>query len=210
MENNYPEASRWLKNIVTEYKWADETTGCCRVSYKKLTEDDTAVCVCNNCMAMLDESASNHAMDNIWMLIDATPNFPLPDYKGKKMGLQDCGRAFDRTDVQDAVRSLMKKMNIQIVELPDAREKSIFCGPSFLKSAPKIDASLAPKRYGEGARERGFFKDYSPEEFERLMKEHCERIPVDEVVCYCAACDAGLEMGEKTVVHLLDLVADTA
>lgn len=203
----YPEASEWLAQQVIERGYADEVTGCCRVNHQSLAPEDTAVCICNNCMAMIDEDAANETMDNIWVLIDNDPEFPLPQYEGRAMGIQDCGRAYDRIEVQDAVRSLMRKMGIDVVELPDAREKSVFCGASFLKEAPAQDASFAPKRYMEGAAARGFYIAHDADEIERLLKEHAAAIEPDTVCCYCTACDSGLEEGGKDAVNILELVS---
>ena len=203
----YPGASAWLAQTVIERGYADDVTGCCRVNHQKLTPDDTAVCICNNCMAMIDEDAGNGALESIWVLVDKDPDFPLPDYSGRVMGVQDCGRAYDRADVQDAVRSLMRKMGIEVVELPDAREESRFCGPSFCKAVPDQDAGFAPRRYVQDAAERGIFTPMEPDEIQAAMEAHCAAIEPDEVCCYCFACDMGLEAGGKDAVNMLELVS---
>ena len=203
----YPEASKWLMEQVLERGYADEKTGCCRKSHQSLTPDDTAVCICVNCMAMIDEDADNGSMESVWQLIDADPDFPLPSYAGRVMGIQDCGRAYDRTEVQDAVRSIMRKMGIEIVELPDAREASRFCGASFLKAAPEQEATFAPKRYVEEAAMRGTYVPHEPDEIHALLAEHAAAIEPEEVCCYCTACDAGLEEGGKRAVNIIELVS---
>ena len=203
----YPLASAWLAQKVVERGLADEVGGCCRVNHQKLTRDDTAVCICNNCMAMIDEDAENGSLENIWVLIDKDPGFPLPDYPGRVMGVQDCGRAYDRADVQGAVRSLMRKMGIEAVELPDAREESRFCGLSFCKAVPAQDAGFAPKRYVSDAADRGIFTPMEPDEAQAAMEAHCAAIAADEVCCYCFACDMGLEAGGKDAVNMIELVS---
>ena len=165
------------------------------------------MCICNNCMAMIDEDANNGGMENIWVLIDNDPGFSLPDYSGRVMGVQDCGRAYDRADVQDAVRSLLRKMGIQVVELPDARQESRFCGQSFLKAVPEMDAGFAPKRYVEDAAVRGIFVAHEPDEMQRALEEHVAAIEPDEVACYCFACDMGLEAGGANAHNLIELVS---
>ena len=203
----YPQASTWLAEQVLERGYADEVVGCCRVDHQKLTRDDTAVCICNNCMAMIDEDASNGALENIWALIDSDPDFPLPDYSGLRMGIQDCGRAHDRADVQQAVRSLMQKMGIKVVELADAGEKTRFCGPSFLGEVPEQERRFAPKRYVENAPRQGIFIGLSPEEEMQAIKAHCAGIEPERVCCYCFSCDKGLEAGGKDAVNILELVS---
>lgn len=203
----YPAASEWMTQQIMDRGYADEVTGCCRDNHQELASDDVAVCICNNCMAMIDEDAANEQIDNIWVLIDSDPDFPLPDYGGKRMGLQDCGRAYDRAEVQDAIRSLLTKMNIEVEELEDARENCVHCGISTMKPVPKQDAGFAPKRYVEDAPKRGMFVDRPEEERVAAMKAHCATIESDEVVCYCTACDAGLEIGGKQAVNLIELVS---
>lgn len=207
VKRRYPEASAWLAAQVIARGYADEVTGCCRTEHQKLTPDDTAVCICNNCMAMIDEDANNGAMENIWRIIDADPDFPLPTYEGRVMGVQDCGRAYDRTEVQDAVRSLLAKMGIEVVELPDAREKSTFCGQSFLKAVPKQEAGFAPKRYVEDGAKRGIFVPHDPEAMQKALDEHAAAIEPDEVACYCFACDMGLEAGGVNAHNMIELVS---
>ena len=207
VKNRYPEASEWLADQIIDRGYADEIVGCCRTNHQALTPDDTAVCICNNCMAMIDEDADNGSLENIWVLIDQDADFPLPDYGGRRMGIQDCGRAYDRTEVQDAIRSLMRKMNIDVVELPDAREECRFCGSSFHMEAPEQDAGFAPHRYVEDAADRGIFVAIDPEDIHGKLVEHCASIEPDEVVCYCTACDAGLEDGGKDAKNLLELIS---
>lgn len=203
----YPEASAWLADQVMARGYADEATGCCRVNHQKLAGDDMAVCVCVNCMAMIDEDASCAGVENVWPLVDTDPDFPLPDYDGMTVSVQDCGRAYDRADVQDAVRSLLAKMNVRVVEAPDAREKTTFCGAAGLRAIPEQDGDFAPKRYGEDARARGMFVPHDEDEIPGLLKEHADTVPADDVVCYCTACDAGIEAGGKRAVNLIELVS---
>lgn len=98
-------------------------------------------------------------------------------------------------------------MGIEVVELPDAREESRFCGASFLKQAPEQDAEFAPKRYVEDAAERGIFVPHEPDEIHDLLVEHATAIEPGEVCCYCTACDAGLEEGGKCPVNIIELVS---
>ncbi|MGI6216397.1 MAG: hypothetical protein ACOYIK_02175 [Coriobacteriales bacterium] len=204
----YPEASKWLEEKVMEYGWADEVVGCCRINeHQHLGAGDTAVCICNNCTSMLTEDTDVDGIENIWVLMDSEPDFPLPDYSGRKMAIQDCARAYDRANVQDAVRSLIEKMGIEVVELPDAREKTIFCGPNGMREIPKQDGGFAPKRYLEELPARGAFVAHDEAEIEPAMVEHFKDCPVDDVVTYCIACDAGVKMGKKNSVPLLNLVA---
>ncbi len=65
------------------------------------------------------------------------------------MTIQDCWLAVEKRHVQDAIRSLMRKMNIQVVELPENHEKTTFCGMNLTAECNPSNAKLAPKRYVE-------------------------------------------------------------
>ncbi len=202
----YPEASRKLSEAVERFGFADKITGCCRVNHQSLNADDTAVTICCNCMAMIDEDGANEDMLSVWELIDQTPDFPLPDYGGMTVAIQDCGRAYDRREMQDAIRSILMKMNVNVIECDDSREKSTYCGSSFLMAAPKQEAAFAPKRYVEDAKKRSIYVETDPDEIPSILKAHAEKIPVEDVVVYCTACDAGLETSGKHPVNLIELV----
>ena len=202
----YPVASERLAKAVIDRGYADEVLGCCRVEHQKLKPEDTAVCICVNCMAMVDEDAANRETVNVWQLIDADPDFPLPDHSGLTVSVQDCGRSYDRGDLHDAIRSLLAKMNVRVVEAPDAREKTTYCGAAGMKAIPEMDAGFAPQRYTQDAPTRGMFVPCDEDEIPARLKSHADEIPADDVVCYCTACHAGLEQGGKRAVNLIELV----
>ncbi len=62
----------------------------------------------------------------LWQVIDQDSHCQFPDYQGEKMTVQDRWVAFEKRYVQDAVRSLLRKMNIEIVELEKNLEKLHF------------------------------------------------------------------------------------
>ena len=121
----FKDASRKAREYV-KGKYGITPVGCCRPNHKKLTADDTAIVVCNNCAAIIEEN-TDAAIDFLWQIIDRDPDFPFPDYHGEEMTIQDCWIAFEKRDVQNAVRSLLRKMNIRIVELEENYEKTKFC-----------------------------------------------------------------------------------
>ena len=106
---------------------------------------------------------------SLWELIDSDPAFSFADHHELKAYIQDCWRSRDRKDEQDAVRSLMKKMNIDIMELSGSREKTDFCGVSLYRAQPPRNPKLAPKHYVAGA--AGKFIPHSPEEQEEIMPD---------------------------------------
>lgn len=198
----FRQASKAARAYVKE-KLGVGPIGCCRPNHTKLTSDDTAVIVCNNCALIIEEN-TDAQIEFLWEVIDQDPDFPFPDYQGEKMIVQDCWIAFDKPQAHDAVRSLMRKMNIEIVELEENRENSKFCGPNLCAPCTESNAELAHKRYVEEFPH--MFTPMDADEQVAHFRSHCEQIETDKAVCYCKFCVDGINMGGKTGVHLLELL----
>lgn len=149
-----PEGSRIIRDYLTS-NYDIEVTGCCKVNYKNFSKEDKIIYLCNSCAAHTEESTPS-SMISLWELLDNDDNFDFPDYGGRKMAIQDCWRANDRKSQLLAIRSLLKKMNIEVEELDENFEKTRFCGISALKELPTINVKLAPKRFSEDA--KGLFR----------------------------------------------------
>lgn len=167
------------------------------------TPEDAIWSLCPNCMNIVEEwrGAQVHS---IWELIDQDRNFSFPDYHGMAATIQDCWRMRDRSRTHDAVRSLLKKMNISFVELPMNREKADFCGTSLYRPQVSRNEKLAPKHYKEGC--EGLFLEHTGEEQIALMKEYCGRYQTDTVICYCHYCLEGVLAGGIQGKHLAELL----
>lgn len=179
----------WLKP-----RWKDMP------QYTELTANDTIVYACHNCAAIFQETKPEISRVSLWEFILHDKNFHFPDYSREKITLQDCWRSFDNRAEQDAVRLLLRKMNIDVVELEENYEKTQFCGIStYMPSSPR-NLKLAPKRFVQNA--QGKFIPHTEEEQEKLMKEYCKKITTEKVVAYCHYCTKGLRLGGKKAVHL--------
>ena len=166
--------------------------------------EDTVYSLCHNCNNIIEEQHSGVQVHSLWELIDQDENFPLPDYTGMTAVLQDCWRSRDRQEEQAAVRSLLRKMNIQYVEAPESHEHTEFCGVSLYRPQPPRNPRLAPKHYVEGA--EGKFIPHTKEEQERLMRAYCVQLPERAVICYCHYCLEGLKLGGADTHHIAELL----
>ncbi len=189
-ENRMPE---WMRP-----RWKDLPT------HQEFVQEDTAICICPNCIAFLQEAEKPISCLSLWELILSDKEFPFPNYAHEKMTIQDCWRSRDNRFEQDAVRALLTNMNVDTLELPDNYEKTQFCGTTLYQRAPKRNQVLAPVRYGINA--QGKFLPHTEEEISGLMQEHCSGIVTDKVVAYCHACVKGLALGGKTAIHLAELL----
>lgn len=156
--------------------------------------------------AVIDEN-TDAQIQSLWQVIDQDPDFPFPDYHGEEMTIQDCWIAFEKRPIQDAVRSLMRKMNIDAVELEENYEKTKFCGVNLLSPCTESNAQLVHKRYVEQFPH--MFTPMEPDEQIAHFHEHCEQVETDKVVCYCKFCTDGINMGGKQGLHLIELLFPT-
>ncbi len=200
---DYKDASAQLWAYL-QSKMEIEKTGCCRVNHSKLTPEDTAIVVCNNCSHIIGESGNPKNIEFAWEIIDRDSEFQFPDYHGEKMTIQDCWLTNDKRHVQEAVRSLLSKMNIEIVELAENYEKTKFHGTSLTAPFKKNNIQLAPHRYLEVG--KGMDTPMTEEEQKEYFAKYCEQIPTDKVVCYCASCIAGINKGGKQALHIIELL----
>lgn len=172
--------------------------------FEKFPADSVMVSICHNCSAIFEERHPEIRRQSIWELILEDKNFSYPNYHGERITVQDCWRAKENRAEQDAVRELLRRMNFEIVELEENYERTKFCGYSLYQAQPARNPKLAPKRFLYGA--QGLFQEHSPAEKERLMREHCAKIPTEKVAAYCHYCIRGLKLGGKNALHLARLL----
>ena len=203
VKGNFKESSERLKAYL-EKKEQIDTLGCCKVACSKMKKEDTLIVICNNCAAIMEESSLSSKIEFVWELIDQDADFIFPDYHGEKMAIQDCWRAYEKRNVQEAIRSKMKKMNIEIVELEENYENTKFCGADLLEPCTDVEKVFAPQRYVvEGG---DMYKPLSSEEQALYLQEHCRKIEAQKVVCYCMSCLDGIKRGGKQAYHLIELL----
>ena len=119
---------------------------------------------------------------SMWEMIAAMDSFPFPDYGGARMSVHDACPTRDQPRVHNAVRTLLERMNIKVVEAEKTRENSRCCGSIY------CEKGLPMEEVYEKCRDRG------------------EDFPCENVVCYCVACAMYLHAGGKKPRYLVDLL----
>lgn len=177
--------------------------GCCREK-EQLALQESALVICHTCASILEESGRPGSLAYVWEYIDQDPSFNFPDYHGEEITIQDCFMAKERSSVQNAVRSLLQKMNFKVVELEHNRENTDFCG--LRTNEPlKANQELAPKHFCEP----GAITPLEAEARKAYLKEYVAQYTTARVVTYCGACRMALKQGGANVVHLLELLFPT-
>lgn len=202
--NFSPESSKMISEYLAQ-KHGMVIEGCCRPNHRKMTVNDTSVCVCNTCAQICREDSDAQVI-SLWEFLLRATDIKFPDMKHEKITLQDCWRCYDQRNTQNAVREILYKMNVEVIEMAENFEKTKFCGTTLYQPVPKENAEFAPKRFVEEAGKQNFFIAKTPDEQKQLMQEHCAQITTEKVVCYCVPCTQGICLGGKRGIHLLDMI----
>ena len=225
--SQFPELSRKIQAYVQE-RFGLTVVRCCIPSYKlrdfedkmpegelreawkKLPDSgcfqkgDEVYSLCHNCNNIIEEMNPEIHVKSLWELIDSDGKFAFPDYHGETVTVQDCWRSRDRKEEQEAVRSLLKKMNLQVLEAEKHHEQTDFCGASLYRPQPVRNPKLAPKHYVEGA--EGKFLPHTPEEQQAIMQEYCSHFTTKTAVCYCHYCLEGRRMSGVDGRHIAEML----
>lgn len=203
MSARFSEQVKKLTEYLKNKNAIDAVAGCCRKDRLNLTQDDEAVLICQNCFAIVSESSAAKNLSFAWEIILRDENFPFKNFHGKKFYVQDCWVTRDDRHAQNVVRALLKKMNIDVVEIPLNFEKSIYCGTRLLKPCLPDNFRLAPKRFAPE-----HFENKTLDEQKNFLNEYVEKnFPENfPIVCSCKMCLEGFELVGRDAVHLIELL----
>ena len=200
-----PETSEKVKRFMDSK--GVRVVGCCRPGHKALSGwNDIAITICETCSIIIGENRPAAKVISLYEFIDGLPDFPFPDYKGERITLQDCYRAKAKETEKTAVRSVLRKMNMEVVELPGTEEEINFDGSFLLGPMRPDNFTLAPLRFAEIKKD---MQSKSPEEIDAYLRDYCRRFTTERVACYCNSCLSGLVQGlpeGKQAVHVAELL----
>ena len=202
---NFTAASPESAEKIREYLQAKmPVAGCCRTDQLDFRKGSTAVYFCQACRETLIARADGRfVLQNLFEYLDADAEFPWPDYAGLTVTVQDCWRDRDHPEIFDAVRSVLQKMHVSVIEMTENRARSRFCGNLHLEPQNPHSVKLLGPYNGKPLYEL-------PEDVQRtLMQEQVEKLPCELAVTYCNRCKAGILMGGGKAVHLLELATGT-
>lgn len=117
----------------------------------------------------------------LWEVLDRLPSLPLPRYDGLTLSVQDPCSYRPKPQVHAAVRSLLGKMGINVIESQFSGTKSICCGDNFYGHIPVA-------------------------EINEFQKSRASQMPCQDVAVYCVSCLRSMAIGGKTPRYLVDLL----
>lgn len=155
-------------------------TICCR-HQPQLPAGSTIINVCAGCDRRFRSLYEGISTISLWEVLDDQADITFPDYRGLRLSVHDACPVREKPQVHQAVRSLLNKMNIEVVETEYHGTRSICCGDD-----------LYPKLPLETVHEK--------------MKERAASMPCAEVCVYCVSCIKSMHIGGKQARHLVDLL----
>jgi Fe-S oxidoreductase len=155
-------------------------TTCCKHD-PQLKETTEIINICPGCDKRFRNDYTNSSTISLWEVIAQSDFFDLPNYQGKQMTIIDACPTRDQDRVHDAIRTVLRKMNIVVVESKNTRSKSTCCGDSFYGVIPV-------------------------EKVKDQMVKRTSEMPLDDVVVYCVSCIKSVFIGGKKPKYLVDLL----
>ncbi len=153
---------------------------CCH--HEPCLENGTQIInVCAGCDRRFRSLYEGVSTVSLWEVLLKSETFPFPDYHGQPMAIHDACPTRTELRVHDAVRTLLKRMNIKVVEPERTRDKAVCCGDSFYGALPV-------------------------EEVKEQMRKRAQQMPCEDVVVYCVSCIKAMHIGGKKPRYLVDLL----
>lgn len=153
---------------------------CCQHN-PNLQENSKVINVCPGCDKRFSKDYEGVTTVSLWEVINENDFLSFPDYEGRKMSIIDACPTREVTIVQNSIRDLLIKMNINLVEPQNTRKESTCCGDVYYGSMPTLKVK-------------------------ELMIEKATEMPVNEIVVHCVSCVIAVFNGGKEPRYVADLL----
>lgn len=162
--------------LIEQYGEMNRLDTCCK-HVPEFSTSTEIINVCPGCDKRFGSMYSITSTISVWELLAKSDTFLFPDYKGQSMTIMDACPVREKPVIHEAIRTLLQKMNIRIVEPLSTRTKSTCCGNSFYPMLPAVKVN-------------------------ELMKKRADEMPLEHVVVYCVSCIQSVAIGGKQPRYL--------
>jgi Fe-S oxidoreductase len=176
-----PDLADKVHNVLEEeFGNIDLLTTCCKhePNYKSAVE---VVNICPGCDRRYSNDYKNISTVSLWEILADSDFFSFPDHQGRRMTILDACPTREKEKVHSAIRKILGKMNIELIEPKNTRTKSTCCGDSFYGLIPVDDVR-------------------------NQMTIRTSEMPLDDVIVYCVSCIKSVHIGGKKPQYLVDLL----
>jgi Fe-S oxidoreductase len=178
--NLFPISDQVLAIMNMEFTHVYLHTICCRHD-PKLPTGTRIINTCAGCDKRFGSLYKGLTTVSLWEVLANSNSFQFPDYHGLEMTIHDACPVRTNSRVHDAIRTLLQKMNIKIIEAPLNRSESQCCGDS---GYPSLASELIVSQ----------------------MKKRANTMPCPDVCVYCVSCIKSMHIGGKQPRYILDLL----
>jgi Fe-S oxidoreductase len=176
-----PELAEKMHTILNDNLGKIEMYNICCKHEPDFESETEVINICPGCDKRFRNDYVNTKTISVWEILAESDFFPFPDYKGKTMTIIDACPTRDQDRIHIAIRKLLEKMNILLVEPANTKTKSICCGDSFYEVIPT-------------------------KQVEAQMKKRASDMPAEDVVVYCISCTKAMFIGGKKPHYVIDLL----
>jgi hypothetical protein len=176
-----PHLAEKILVMLNEHTGSMEMIDTCCKHQPSCKKNTTIINICPGCDKRYRNDYQDITTISLWEVIAGGDFFQFPDYKGKHMSIIDACPTREHTQIHLAIRTLLKKMNITLVEPEKTGIHGTCCGDTFYGTIPTLKVK-------------------------ELMKKRTTEMPVDDVVVYCISCTKSVFIGGKTPHYLVDLL----
>lgn len=173
-------AKRLLELLQRELGDVGEHLTCCRHEHG-FVGSTQVINTCAGCDRRYRELYEGVTTKSLWEVLAHSKSFAFPDYGGREMAIHDACPTRSEERVHTAIRQLLERMNIKVVEPKNTRTKAVCCGDSFFGVLPV-------------------------EQVKHQMKKRALEMPCDDVVVYCVSCIKSMHIGGKKPRYIVDLL----
>ncbi len=158
-----PEVEKKILNFLNKNYGEVKLHKICCHHNPQLESGSLIINICAGCDRRFRSLYEGISTISLWKILDGSNTFLFPDYKGLKMSVHDACHVREKPQVHQAVRNLLRKMNIDVIETELNGTRSICCGDSLFPKLPL-------------------------EQIQLQMKKRADSMPCDEGCVYCVSC----------------------
>lgn len=176
-----PESGQKILDILNKYFGPVKLHTICCHHDPKLPAGSTIINNCAGCDRRFRSLYEGVNTISLWEVLDGIEELHFPDHTGLTVSVQDSCSYRPKPQVHRAVRNILRKMNMEIIEAEYIGTRSICCGDNFY---PRIPIEKVTEQ----------------------QKKRASQMPCDDVVVYCVSCIKSMTIGEKTAHYMPDLI----
>lgn len=176
-----PYAGEKILRLLNQYFGSVKLHSICCHHDPQLPEGATIINNCAGCDRRFRSLYDGAQTISLWEVLDQLPELPLPQYQGVTLSVHDSCSYRPKPQVHTAVRSLLYKMGVSIVESQFSGIKSICCGDNF-------------------------YNRIRLEYVHEFQKKRAAQMPCQDVAVYCVSCIKSMTIGGKTARYMVDML----